>query len=342
MKDRYAYNPNPQPQLPPEMQEPLNYKRELRRDNMIIVMTLVAFYLAMMMLQSFLFIIPVLFSEQFVGIITSGGSPDELYAQLMALMQGETFSWFLPIAAIISEAAALPLFLLVRGKKMFTSDVISSNEKLRPAAFMQIFVVALGAQFIFAVVAAILNALLGKVGLSATDSYSAAMDSMMNLPGYVYIMLLGPIMEELVFRAAIMKKLERYGANFAIVMSAVFFACYHIFFVQALFAFPVGILLGYVAHKYSVKWSMLMHIFYNSTAIIISVIVPNEGVQSIVSLVIFAAALSLLFVNRDTIREQIQIGKSARKGNFAIAFSGRFVIAFLAVVAILSVILMVV
>jgi membrane protease YdiL (CAAX protease family) len=348
MTDRYAYNPNaqqPQPApLPPEIQETLNYKHSLRHDNMMIVLMLVAFYCVMMVLQSFLLFIPMLSSEQFANIISnyasSGGSQEDLYNQMINLMQSETLPWSIPAASIISEVVALPLFLVVRGKKMFTTDVISSNEKMRPATFAQIFVIALGAQFIFSVVANILDALLGNAGLSATDKYSSAMDSMMNLPGYIYVMLLGPIMEELVFRAAIMKKLERYGANFAIIMSSVFFACYHIFLVQALFAFPVGILLGYVAHKYSVKWSMLMHILYNSAAIIISAVLSNENLQFMVFATIFIVSLILLLLNRNTIREQIQSGKPERKGAFAIAFSGVFVIAFLVIVAFLSIILM--
>jgi len=350
MKDRYAYTPPVQSQAPtptpnsiyaqmapPVIDERLAYKHSLRHDIMIIVLILISFYAAMSIISAILVIIPVFFSSTFTNLIqeyAGGGiTYNEMYNQLMSLMQSGTLSWFVPVAAIIAEAVSLPLFLAVSGKKMFTTNVVSSREKLHPLAFIQIFVIALGAQFIFSVIAMALNALLGS---SATDTYSMAMESMMNLPGYIYIMLLGPIMEELVFRAAIMKKLERYGANFAIVMSAMFFACYHIFFVQALFAFPVGILLGYVAHKYSVKWSMLMHILYNSVAMLVSVILPNESLQLIFFAGIFVIAIVLLLLNLPAIRAQLRAGKPLQNGTFGIAFSGASVILFLTCVAFLS------
>jgi membrane protease YdiL (CAAX protease family) len=335
MEDRYAYT-----QVAPVIDERLAYKHSLHHDIMMIVLMLFAFYCAMNIITAILIVIPVFLSPAFSNLIQESmqGSIaiDELYDQLLSLTQGNSFQSFASAAVIIAEAVSLPLFLPVSGRKMFTTNVVSSREKMHPLTFIQVLVIALGAQFIFSVLSIMLNLLLEKIGASSTDTYSAAMESMMNVPGYIYIVLLGPIMEELVFRSAIMKKLERYGANFAIVMSAMLFACYHIFFVQALFAFPVGILLGYVAHKYSVKWSMLMHILYNSAAMLIGVILPDESLQFMLFAGIFVLAIVLLLLNLNTIREQLSVGKSAQTGTFGIAFSGASVIIFLVCVALLS------
>jgi membrane protease YdiL (CAAX protease family) len=311
----------------------------LRHDIMMIVLMLFAFFAAMSMLTSVLIMIPMFLSSEFIqsimDIAESGASPADMTNQTTALAeslsQNPALSNFIPVAMIIAEAASLPLFIAVRGRRMFTTDVFQTREQMRPSAFLQIFIIAFGAQFIFSVLAELLDALLGQAGASATDMYSAAMESLMNIPGYIYIMLLGPIMEELVFRSAIMKQLERYGANFAIVMSAMFFACYHIIFVQVIFAFPVGILLGYVAYRYSVKWSILMHILYNSAAMLLSAVLPNENVEWIVFAVVFAAAIWLLIRNGNTIREAARTGKPAQRNTWRIAFSGASVILFLAV-----------
>jgi membrane protease YdiL (CAAX protease family) len=344
MNDQYAYRPvtGPAagaptiPDIPPE----ILYKRSLRHDLMMIVLMLLAFYCAMQFLAAFLIMIPVFLSPEFGRLISdslyAGASPIDLSAQITALLQNDSLTSLASTATILAEAVALPIFIAVRGKRMFTTDVFLTREKMRPAVFVQIFVIAFGAQFVFSVLAELLNALLGKVGASATDMYSSAMESMMNVPGYIYIMLLGPIMEELVFRSAIMKKLERYGASFAIVMSAMFFACYHIFFVQVVFAFPVGILLGYVAYRYSVKWSMLMHILYNSAAMLFSAVIPNAGVEWIVFAAIFVIAVVLLVLNRNEIRFLIRAGKSVQRNTWSTAFSGASIILFLVGVAGLS------
>jgi membrane protease YdiL (CAAX protease family) len=342
MKDRYAYNPadapapnvSPPSVSPPSVSPEIIYRRSLRHDIMMIVLMLLAFYAVISTLPSIIVLIPMFFSDEFARLLAG-----DLSTQVTTLSESDFMKNLTPIAAMIAEAAALPLFIAVRGKSMFTTDVFLTRERMRPAVFIRIFVIAFGAQFVFSSLAELLNALLGKVGYSATDMYSAAMESMMSLPGYIYIMLLGPIMEELVFRSAIMKKLERYGANFAIVMSAMFFACYHIFFVQVIFAFPVGILLGYVAYRYSVKYSILMHILYNSAAMLAGAALPNPYIEWIVFAAMFAAAVALLILNRREIGRVARAGKPAAKGTWAIAFSGASVILFLVGVMGLSVLL---
>ncbi|MDR1067963.1 MAG: CPBP family intramembrane metalloprotease [Clostridiales Family XIII bacterium] len=333
MIDRYAYNPNP----PAPQDENLLYRKALRYDTMMIVLMLLAFYVVMNLIAATLMIIPYLFGTDSVQSF-AGGAAGLSFTDALSETTAQ-YGSFISLSTLIAEIVSLPIFLVIRGGRLFTTDITTVREKMRPAVFAQIFIVAFGAQFVFTALAALLNALLGKAGISATDTYSTAVEGMMNVPGLIYVMLLGPIMEEIVFRAAIMRHLEKYGGNFAIVMSAMFFGCYHIFFVQAVFAFPVGILLGYVAHKYSVKWSMLLHVLYNSAAILLSALAPSQTVELAVDTVIFIVAVVLLATNRRTIRDQINTEKPARSETYKIAFSGTSLILFLVVVAGLSLVL---
>ncbi|BDR53573.1 hypothetical protein KIM372_14800 [Bombiscardovia nodaiensis] len=80
---------------------------------------------------------------------------------------------------------------------------------------------------------------------------------------FVYASFFGPIVEEIIFRGVIMNALKRYGKVFAIVTSAAMFGFFHADLSQGLFAFCVGLVLGYVACEYSIFWSMLLHIVNN-------------------------------------------------------------------------------
>ena len=109
-----------------------------------------------------------------------------------------------------------------------------------------------------------IETVLNHFGLSALDQMREASKlgvrsgSMM-----LYAGLCGPICEELVFRGFILRRLQPLGTKLAIVVSAVLFACAHGNVIQTPFAFITGLLLGYIAVHYGIKWSIAAHIFNN-------------------------------------------------------------------------------
>ena len=74
---------------------------------------------------------------------------------------------------------------------------------------------------------------------------------------------IGPIAEEIVYRGFVMNILKPYGKHFAIVCSAIIFGIMHANIHQIFFAILVGLVLGYVAMEYSLKWAVALHIFNN-------------------------------------------------------------------------------
>lgn len=83
-------------------------------------------------------------------------------------------------------------------------------------------------------------------------------------PGmYLYVCLLAPILEELLFRGMLLRCAEPFGKRFAIFATAAVFGIYHCSLTQSPFAFALGCVLGYVAVEYSLIWAMILHIFNN-------------------------------------------------------------------------------
>ena len=78
--------------------------------------------------------------------------------------------------------------------------------------------------------------------------------------------------EEILFRGVVLKPLEKYGKLLAIVISSLLFAIYHGNIIQGIYAFICGLLLGFVASEYSLKYSVILHIFNN----LISTIIENK------------------------------------------------------------------
>ena len=80
----------------------------------------------------------------------------------------------------------------------------------------------------------------------------------------IMIVCVAPILEEIVFRGVIMNNLKKYGIKTAIVINSVFFALSHYNIEMIIPAFFTGIIFSYVAYKYSIKYSILIHFFINA------------------------------------------------------------------------------
>ena len=90
-------------------------------------------------------------------------------------------------------------------------------------------------------------------------------------PYYVVgAVLLGPILEEIIFRSIILRGLlTRYSPKFAIVFSAIIFGLIHGRTLQIWVTFIIGLILGYVYYKTkSIGTTVLLHSFVNLIVLI--------------------------------------------------------------------------
>ena len=79
-----------------------------------------------------------------------------------------------------------------------------------------------------------------------------------------YVCLIGPIFEEVLFRGAILRTLNRYNRYFAIIASALIFGLFHLYLEQGAHAFVLGLVLAYASLKTdSLMVPILLHIFHN-------------------------------------------------------------------------------
>jgi membrane protease YdiL (CAAX protease family) len=105
------------------------------------------------------------------------------------------------------------------------------------------------------------------------DSYSDQMERLTSGSGIIVLILLifaAPIAEELVFRGVILHKTSReipfLGAN---ILQAMLFGIYHWNIIQGIYAAMIGLLLGWVYHKYkTILAPILLHMLINASSLL--------------------------------------------------------------------------
>lgn len=117
-----------------------------------------------------------------------------------------------------------------------------------------------------------------------------------------YICVLGPILEELIFRGFILKALQRHGVSFAILFSAVLFTLFHQNLVQFFVPFLLGIFLALLAVRSgSIIPSILAHIANNTIAMLLDEILPQDnavlyGLGYLIYAVVFLGVAAIFMI----------------------------------------------
>lgn len=125
----------------------------------------------------------------------------------------------------------------------------------------------------------------------------------------IFVGILSPIVEEMMFRGLMLNKIRAYGDKVAIITTALLFGLFHANFSQFFYAVALGIIFAYITLKTgTIKYSIALHIVVN---IIGSVIMPAivgdgsnltlVGVASIILIVVSVIGVVLLFKNKKNI-----------------------------------------
>lgn len=129
------------------------------------------------------------------------------------------------------------------------------------------------------------------------ESYSSIMETLGSdsILMIICVCLFAPIGEELIFRGLtfrIMKKAVPWQV--ALILQAILFGVYHMNLVQGVYATLLGLLMGYLAHRYgSVVPGILLHVAVNSSSYLIGYLLPASLEDQTVILIIIGAVAAL-------------------------------------------------
>ena len=156
----------------------------------------------------------------------------------------------------------ISIAIIYKLNKNFVFDNERKVQSMKPMTFVRCFCSMMSLMLVFTAPTIILDVVLNQFGYTVLDVASANSFSD-SITQFIYVSFLGPICEEVIFRGMIQKSLQKFTPFIAILTSSVMFGIYHGNFGQMFQATGVGIVLGYVAYRYSMKWSIAMHIVYN-------------------------------------------------------------------------------
>ena len=188
---------------------------------------------------------------------------------LLALIFGEGVttvtesSWYgLTLNTVAMYVIALPVFILLTGGMRKT---VRFKDRIKISEYFKIFLVAYAFMTVGSAIGNYLNLLIGAfIGKTPSNSTS---DLILSSEMWIVILvavIIGPIVEEFMFRKLLMDKLGMYGDRLAIIVSAISFGIFHGNFYQFFHAAMIGFILAYLYSKTANIWYPIgIHILLN-------------------------------------------------------------------------------
>lgn len=227
------------------------------------------------------------------SVITSGGKGDigaiANYISDEILFDAD-YLYLISLTAILATGVVFAFWYnrLVRfERKVNYKKTLSSHN------IILIIALGIGCQFIVSGVMSLFQPYL----VDLFDNYTQVIEKIMGANPILVILLtviIAPISEELIFRGVILKKLNKVlPFLWANIIQAAVFGIYHMNIIQGVYAFGLGIIIGYVAHRCkTIVAPILLHMVVNGSAYLVTFI-PDDR---IIYLLMILGGLAVIFI----------------------------------------------
>lgn len=241
---------------------------------------------------------------------------------------------------------AFPIFFLII-RKVPKKD-IAIKSKLTAIEFMKILIISFGALYIFNFLGTGINFIISVLKGSPVVNPLADLLGKVNVfETLIFVGILAPIMEEIIFRKVFLSRLLKFGDFFGIFLSALAFGMFHGNLSQFFYAVALGCIFAYTVVKTgTIKYSIILHISVN---IFGSVITPQIALTNniiltsligIFVITVVTASIILSINDRKNIVLENNNFYLTKKEQFGIMFenSGMIVYTILFILIVISVI----
>ena len=165
---------------------------------------------------------------------------------------------------------AFPIFLLTT---LGMKGTIRYKSKISFKEFFGYFLVCQAFVTVGSIASNVVNSILGIFRLSSTGSVDEIVTNSPVWLTILVVVIIGPVVEEFIFRKILMDKLGVYGDRLAIIVSSLCFGLIHGNVGQLFYAFIIGLLLGYVYSKTGrIIYPILLHVLVNFFGTVIPII----------------------------------------------------------------------
>ena len=180
-----------------------------------------------------------------------------VYPQWTAQPWGMWLVTFAPLYLI-----AVPVGLLILRKAPATP---LPQRSMKPKSILVVTVISFFMMYAGNILGTVINMLLQSIsGLPAANPImNYAMDGSL-LAKVLFMVILAPLIEEYIFRKQLIDRMHIYGGKLAVITSALMFGLFHGNLAQMFYAFPLGLVFGYVYLKTGkLRYSIGLHMLIN-------------------------------------------------------------------------------
>jgi len=239
------------------------------------------------------------------------------------------------IVFLISSLIGLAFISFMYRSDLNFRDLFEDTREIPPIVFLNAIIVVVGIQPVFQLIEQGMERI--ALGFNYELTFSSIDQSAKSSFFIMFnIVIVGPIVEEIIFRGLLLRSLAGYGRNFAIVTTSILFGMYHASLVQNGYAFIVGIVLAYITLRYSLKWAIVIHCTNNMLMMII-LFMNVPLLLNYIFLGVFSLwGLVILIIKRKKLYRYYKKGRS-KKNAYKYTFINRYILAFLVLTIILTV-----
>lgn len=217
----------------------------LRREFDKVGLTVILYYLMM----SFL-VFAAMLIQQVVLALQNADMESEAVQQALA-----SNGW----GYIITIAIGFGILLIWKKPAFCFRTIWQKNRTMGFGTFMALLCIFVSGQFLFRIIAILMEMVAKLMGFSIMDSLNSATNVGGSFSMFFYACILAPIFEEVLFRGLLLRWMEPFGKKFSVLATAFLFGLFHANLVQSPFAFAVGLVLGYVTVEYGMLWAVILH-----------------------------------------------------------------------------------
>ena len=284
------------------------YEREKQRE---IRKTFSRFMLALSLLTIVAYAI--IYSVEFILIMKMGVDEvtlllDNIYIQ-WAFGVGPMYLFGVPV-----------LYLVVMKMKTYKKEA----KKLSVKDFFAIFLICQGVAFVGSLIGQTVTATLGDI--VGKDITAAATDLFEKSPAWLTFsiaVILGPIIEELIFRKLLIDRISKYGDLTAIITSGVAFGIFHGNFEQLFHATLLGLVLAFVYTKTAnILHTILLHGLINFMNLIVNIVI--QATNRVLEASEILAADGIIDLKQFTLDTMLVTSYSVVQ--YAMIFAGLFIL----------------
>ncbi len=176
-----------------------------------------------------------------------------------AFLEGVWGMWLL--SSVPMYLFGFPLFFLIL--RPIPGEAPKSEPFKRRHLFLYFFI-SYFLMYVGNAAGSLVNAFTGLFGLSSSSDAIEMIQSSSLLPIFLIAGVVGPIIEELMFRKLILDRLYPYGEKLSILVSALLFALFHANLTQFIYAFLLGAVFGYLyCRTGKILYPILLHMAIN-------------------------------------------------------------------------------